>query len=216
MTSDSTRDDAHLLVPLRGAHPEAASARWSELPRGRVAGAPVAEATDETKWALRAFDNPPAVATWRSPARWIHVPTTAVPELAARAGASSVLIASDDGTVSERPAARAPDSIPALPFDVRALAGPLEPEALARLRLALEEALEPMRAYVAEATVDGSPVLVAGLEWERSSSLIADRVRDELLSLPPVRFYRGVQIVAMTDPYLSAALRAVDKPIYER
>ncbi|MGH2734422.1 MAG: hypothetical protein ACRDKZ_02485 [Actinomycetota bacterium] len=161
---------------------------------------------------LLGFDTLQAIARWRSPAHWVRVPSAAVPEIAARAGASSVLIASDDATVSERPSDRPPASVPALPFDVRALAGPLEPEKLSRLRVALAQAGEPMRVFVAEATVDGSPVLVAGLESERGR---ADRTRDALLSLLPVTLYRGLQIVAMTDPYLSAALRTVDRPIYE-
>lgn len=159
------------------------------------------------------------IRRWRDPARFIAAPEEPLFDLARRLGVESIVldvagpVRQQLGTSTEGGALS-----PGPPFDLRGLAGPLTLHACGRVRteLARERSIEA--AWVVEATVEGSDIIVVALEVGANGSRdeLGKRLMRTIGSSLPLDSYAGIQIVVLEDPAVSDAVRHADAPIYRR
>lgn len=214
-----------LLMPLRGADEErGVNERLAPqaIAAGRLGGARPVVVDHEGQPALLLFTSTDAMRRWRRSARFLAAPGAALLKLADRLGVSRVVVDVADRGRRILPATgpAEPELIGAGPWRVRALAGPIDPRALFRLRRRLAAAPPVTAAYLVESTAGGRDVLlllfeVAGLSDQAAAALVEDLTPD-LLSLLPAEPYVAVQVGVLTDPAFAEAVRAADEPVYAR
>jgi hypothetical protein len=214
-----------LLMPLRGADEErGVKGRLAAraIAAGHLGGARPVVVDYEGRPALLLFTSTDAVRRWRRSARFLAAPGTALLRLADRLGVSRVLVDVADAGRRILPAAGPgePELIGAGPWRVRALAGPVDPRALFRLRRRLAAAPPVTASHLVESTAGGRDVLlllfeVAGLSDQAAAALVEDLTPD-VVPLLPAEPYVAVQVGVLTDPAFAEAVRAADDPVYVR
>jgi hypothetical protein len=214
-----------LLMPIRGADPHAPIPR--DHPLEEVTGdegepiRPVLVAGPEGR-SLLLFTGTDPLRRWRRTARFLSAPGGDLVSLADRLGVSEVTVDLEGPRPVRLPRPGAPSTAPppADRWTVRALAGPVDPGALFKLRRRLEATPPVSALYLFEVTLDGRDLLAAGFEVEGvSDEAAATVVRDagrSISDLLPVDLYAAVQFLILADEELAARARAVDTPVYRR
>jgi SseB protein N-terminal domain len=211
-----------LLAPLRGAD-EAA-----RPPAGTTLAAITGAETDPVRLVivrepeggeyLLVFTSVETVRRWRSSARYLAAPGHELFALADRLGVGVLVDRAGPEPLRLEPAADRLLAMP--PPDVRALAGPLPPTFLFRLRRVLAAAPEVAEAYVVERAPDGEDILLAAFDVpgvsKEGAEAAAQRLGEAVAPLLPVDLYARVEFLALADDHLSAAVRAADAPVYSR
>lgn len=159
------------------------------------------------------------IRRWRDPARFIAAPEEALFDLAGRLAVGAIVL--DVAGPVRQHLGSSPNGgpvSPGAPFDLRGLTGPLTLQTCARIRteLARERSIEA--AWVVEATVDGSDIIVVALEAEADGARggLGKRLIRTVVPTLPLDSYLGAQIVVMEDPATSDAVRRADAPLYRR
>jgi len=219
-------DAQWLLMPIRGADPRAPLV--PDLPLEGVTGAegdpirPVMVRGGGGRRRLLLFTSTESLRRWRPVARFVSAPRQDLLALAGRLGAVEVVLDAAGPNEKHLPAGgsgRRP-SPPSDPWEVRALASPVEAARLFRLRRRLAQFTAVFALYLFEVTVDGQEVLAAGFEVqgltdEGSRAAVRAAARD-IGPLLPVDLYAGAQFILLSDARLAERARAVDAPVYVR
>lgn len=212
------------LLPIRGADPNRRPP--PDLDLAAIEGGPddpvvpvVENVGPDARLLL--FSGVEEIRRWREVARFIGAPEDALFALAERLQVAEIVLDAG-GPVRRRfpfkPDEARPPMTPNGSFAIRGLAGPLSLPNCDALRTAL--AAEPVieAAWVVEATVDDSDVVVLGLEVQgrEVAREAIDRLTRAALPLLPHDLYMGMQVVLLEDATVSAAVRNSDAPIYSR
>ena len=212
-------------MPLRGADEERGvpgPLGPQALAAGRLGDARPVVVEHEGHAALLLFTSTDALRRWRRSARFLAAPGAGLLKLADSLGVSRVVVDVADPERRILPASGRgqPELIGLGPWRVRALAGPIDPRALYRLRRRLAAAPPVAAAYLLESTADGRDVLLllfdlAGLS-DQAAAALAEELASDVVPLLPAEPYVAVQVGILTDPDFAEAVRAADDPVYLR
>jgi len=212
-------------VPLRGADPGEPPAgldleAMTGLPTDPVR--PVIEERDGVP-TLLLFSSTDEVRRWRPSARFLSAPAPRLFELADRIGVARIAVDVAGREPVHLPAAGGgdPSLVGAGPWRVRAMAGPLDPRALFRLRRRLATTPTVTAAHLVEISVGRDDVLLLAVELAGVDGVAADEVvrslAADVVAVLPAGAYAAVQLgVLGEDPQFAEAVRAADDPVYTR
>jgi hypothetical protein len=216
-----------LLVPIRGADPDRAPPEGldvDELSGGP--GDPVRPVVvdEEGRSTMPLFTSADAARRWRPSVSALSARGDRLLAMADRMGVAQVVVDPADPSptrllVTEGRAADPPGEGS---WRVRAMAGPVEPGAMHRLRRLLAASPAVASAHLVEVTDPRTrrDMLMVALEVPAVSDPAAEGVARDLLpgvlSFLPGRLYDGIQVAVIADPTFRDEVRRADRPVYER